>query len=67
MLSLIPLQSGLDDVVAPNGKQLERGDRIALFLAQTVLVAIGEADAAIPLYFILARSRNQFLVSCKCS
>ena len=63
-LSWYPLQSGLDDLVAPNGKQLEQGDRIALFLAEKVLMAIGDADAAIPLYLSWAKSgNNQLIVS----
>ena len=61
------IQSGLGDLSAPNGKQLERGDRIALFLADKVLTAIGDADAAIPLYMSWAKTgSNPFIVSCSC-
>ena len=59
------IQSGLNGLVAPNGKQLECGDRIALFLAEKVLTAIGDADAAIPTYIHWEPfgKDNQFIVS----
>lgn len=61
---LFYIQSGLDNLVAPNGKQLERRDRIALFLAEKVLAAVGNTDDAIPVYISDAKfGHNQFIVS----
>ena len=58
------IQSGLDALSAPNGKQLERGDRIALFLAKKVLDAVANTDDAIPAYIYEAESgHNQLIVS----
>ena len=61
-----PLQSGLDDLVAPNGKQLERGDCIALYLAKQVLSTFA-VDEAIPRCYCNLAGQSIRLVSCKCT
>lgn len=47
---------------APNGKELEPGDHVALFFAIMVVNAVGEDDA-IPFYMYYGRVESIIMVS----
>lgn len=59
---ILQYAADFDELKAPNGKELEPSDRVALFFAKTLISAVDKEDA-IPFFLLTGGFQNIIMVS----